>query len=229
VSERVGAGSRDAGPIAAGSGPAPEFTVLGAENVRHAAAPSLAFVIHLTEPTGREVYTIALKAQIMIEPARRSYDDETRAMLVELFGPPERWGSTTTSFIWVETDVLVPAFTGSTTFRVPVACTYDLELAAVKYFYSVPDGEVPLQLNFTGTIFHRGERGALQIAKIPWDCAADFRMPVVVWKEMVAHYYPHSGFARLHSDTLAALMRRRAERGLPSLDATVAELLEGDR
>jgi hypothetical protein len=226
VSERTHTGGLGPDPLAAGSGPAPEFTILGAETVRHAAAPSLAFAIHVTEPTGRDVYTIALRAQIMIEPARRSYDDDTRAMLVELFGPPERWGSTTTSFVWLETDVLVPAFSGSTTFRVPIACTYDMELAAVKYFYSVSDGEVPLQFNFTGSIFHRGAGGALQIAKIPWDTAADFRMPVVVWKEMVAHYYPHRGYAPLHSDTLDALMRRRAERGLPSLDATVAELLE---
>jgi Family of unknown function (DUF6084) len=219
----------DAGPLAAGSGPAPEFAILGVEPVRYAAAPTLMFVAHVTEATGRDVYTIALTTQIMIAPARRSYDDETREQLVELFGPPERWAATTTNFIWLETDLLVPAFTGATSFRVPIACTYDLELAAVKYFYSVPDGEVPLQFNFTGTIFYRGPGGAMQIAKVPWDCAAEFRMPVEVWKEMVAHYYPHSGWARLHADTLAALSQRRAERGLPSLDATVAALLEETR
>jgi Family of unknown function (DUF6084) len=226
VSDRLAV---DSGPLAAGTGPAPEFTIVGVEAVRHAAAPSLAFAAQVTEPTGRDVYTIALRAQIMIQPARRSYDDETRARLVELFGPPERWAGTTNSFIWLETDVLVPAFSGATTFRMPIACTYDLELAAVKYFYSVPDGEVPLQFNFTGTIFYRGPNAAMQIAQVPWDRAADFRMPVEVWKEMVAHYYPHSGWARLHADTLAALTRRRAERGLPSLDAAVAELLEEAR
>jgi Family of unknown function (DUF6084) len=222
-------GAVESGPLAAGTGPAPDFTILGVEAVRHAAAPTLAFAAQVTEPTGRDVFTIALRAQIMIQPARRAYDDEARARLVELFGPPERWASTTTSFIWLETDVLVPAFSGATTFRMPIACTYDLELAAVKYFYSVPDGEVPLQFNFTGTIFYRGPNAAMQIAQVPWDRAADFRMPVEVWKEMVAHYYPHSGWARLHADTLAALTRRRAERGLPSLDATVAELLEEAR
>ena len=229
MSDRVAMGANDSRPLAARSGPAPEFTILGVEAVRHAAAPSLAFAAHVAEPTGQDVYTIALRAQIMIEPARRTYDDETRARLVELFGPPERWAATTTRFIWLETDVLVPAFTGTTAFRIPIACTYDLELAAAKYFYSVPDGEVPLQFNFTGTIFYRGANGAMQIAQVPWDRAADFRMPVAVWKEMVAHYYPHSGWARLHADTLAALTRRRAERGLPSLDATVAELLEEAR
>jgi Family of unknown function (DUF6084) len=226
MSDRVAV---ESGPLAAGTGPAPEFTILGVEAVRHAAAPTLAFAAQVTEPTGRDVFTIALRAQIMIQPARRAYDDEARARLVELFGPPESWAGTTTSFIWLETDVLVPAFSGATSFRMPIACTYDLELAAVKYFYSVPDGEVPLQFNFTGTIFYRGPNAAMQIAQVPWDRAADFRMPVEVWKEMVAHYYPHSGWARLHADTLAALTRRRAERGLPSLDATVAELLEEAR
>ena len=187
MSERV---ATDAGPLAAGSGPAPEFAILGVEAVRHAAAPTLAFVAQVTEATGRDIYTIALTAQIMIAPARRNYDDETRDRLVELFGPPERWGGTTNNFVWLETDLLVPNFTGATSFRIPIACTYDLELAAVKYFYSVPDGEVPLQFNFTGTIFYRGPGGGMQIAKVPWDCAADFRMPVAVWKEMVGPLLP---------------------------------------
>ena len=38
-------------------------------------------------------------------------------------------------------------------------CTYDLELAAAKYIHSMPDGEVPLLFNFTGTIFYRGDGG----------------------------------------------------------------------
>ena len=38
-------------------------------------------------------------------------------------------------------------------------CTYDLELAAAKYLYSLPGGQVPLLFNFTGTIFYRGEDG----------------------------------------------------------------------
>ena len=58
---------------------------------------------------------IALTIQLMIEPARRSYDDATRERLVELFGAPERWAVTTRSLVWSQLDVLVPAFTGTTT------------------------------------------------------------------------------------------------------------------
>ena len=56
-------------------------------------------------PTGREVYTIALSTQIQIDPARRTYDDATRARLVELFGAPERWGATTHSFQWARIEL----------------------------------------------------------------------------------------------------------------------------
>ena len=47
-------------------------------------------------------------------------------------------------------------------------CNYDLELAATKYVYSLPDGEVPLSMHFTGTVFYRGEDGRMQIVQIPW-------------------------------------------------------------
>ena len=120
----------------------------------------------MTEPEGREVYTIALRAQIMIEPAKRSYDDETKARLVELFGEPERWGTTTKPSLLAEIDVLVPAFTGTTTFTIPFRGSFDLELAAAKYFYSLPDGEVPLSFNFTGTVFYRAGDGRMQIEQI---------------------------------------------------------------
>ena len=46
---------------------------------------------------------------VLIEPARRTYDAETREKLVELFGPPERWATTTRSLVWHQADVLVPA------------------------------------------------------------------------------------------------------------------------
>ena len=61
---------------------------------------------------------------------------------------------------------------------------------------------------------------------IPWTCSADLRMPVATWREMMERHYPNGGWVRLHDDTLAALSRRRAARGLPSYDACVAELLE---
>lgn len=205
--------------------PEPEFEVLSASGRRHAAIPALEFDVHVSEPAGRRVYLIALTAQVMIEPARRRYDDETRERLVELFGPPERWTVTTHSLVLHHADVLVPTFTGSTTFRIPVPCSYDLEIAAVKYFYSVEDGEVPLAFNFNGTVFYE-EGGRLQMSLVPWACSTDFRMPVGVWRDLVDHYYPKRAWLAVHRDTLEGLQAEKRRRNLPTPDACVAALLE---
>ena len=206
--------------------PEPEIEVIGASARRYAAVPILDFDLQVSEPGGRQVYLIALSVQVMIEAARRSYDAETRERLVELFGPPERWATTTRSLLWTQVDVLVPTFTGSTTFRVPIACSYELELAAAKYFHAVRGGEVPLAFNFNGTIYYRGDDGRLQMALVPWSCSAEYRLPLGVWHELIDHYYPNSGWVPLSTGTLDALQAEKARRGLPTFDACVAQLLE---
>ncbi len=204
--------------------PAPEFEILGAEPVAHAAAPTLKFTLRVTEADGRPVHAIALAAQIQIDPARRTYDAETRDKLVELFGPPERWAATTRSFLWTQVGSLVPGFRGSSEFTVLVAASYDLELAAVKYFYSLPDGEVPLSFHFSGTILYaEGER--IQLGMVPWSCSARFGLPIETWRRLMALYYPGGGWVRLETTTLDALLARKAQSGLPTFDAVVTELL----
>jgi hypothetical protein len=204
-----------------------EFAVLGARTVKYAAAPMLTIDLQVSEGSGREVYMIALTIQLMIEPARRDYDDATRERLVELFGAPERWAVTTRSLVWSQLDVLVPAFTGSSTVPVPVACHYDLELAAAKYLHSLPDGIAPLALHFNGMIYYPGEDGRLQMALIPWSNSIDFRMPVSVWRETIAHYYPGTAWVAIRSQTFEALQKQKLERGLATLDACIADLLTG--
>jgi hypothetical protein len=203
----------------------PEFAVLGASAVKWAALPTLAFDLHVSEPSGRQVYAIALTAQVMIEAARRRYDSDAHEKLVELFGPPERWSVTTRSLVWAQLDAMIPAFTGSTTFRLPITCSYDHEVAAAKYFHALGDGDVPLAFNFNGTVYYRDGDGRLQMALVPWSCSAEFRMPVSVWRDLVEHYYPNTAWLALHSDTLDALAHEKARRGLPTFDATVRELL----
>jgi hypothetical protein len=206
--------------------PEPEFQVLGASGRRHAVAPALEFDVHVSEPSGRHVYAIALTAQVMIEPARRDYDPETREQLVELFGPPERWATTTRSLVWHQADALVPAFIGSTTFHLAVPATFDMEVASSKYLHGLPDGEVPLAFNFNGTVHYRGDGGRLQMSLVPWSCSAEFRLPVGTWRELIEHYYPGTGWIALRDETLVALQREKARRASPTLDACVADLLE---
>jgi hypothetical protein len=204
----------------------PEFEVLGARPVRYAAQPTIAFDLQVSEPSGRPVYMLALTIQLMIEPARRAYDDATREQLEGLFGPPERWSVTTRSLVWAQLDVLVPAFAGSTTVSVPVTCSYDLEVVAGKYLRALPDGEAPLALHFNGTIYYPRGDGGLQMVLVPWSKSADFRMPVTVWRETIEHYYPNTGWVALRSQTLESLQREKLRRGLPTLDACLERLLD---
>jgi hypothetical protein len=205
-----------------------EFAALGARPVKYAAAPMLALDLQISETAGREVYMVALTVQLMIDPARRRYDEATRERLVELFGPPERWAVTTRSLVWSKLDVLVPAFTGSTTVTIPVACHFDLELAAAKYLHSLPDGIAPLALHFNGMIYYPSENGGLQMTLIPWSKSIDFRMPVSVWQETIAHYYPGTAWIAVRTDTFEALQREKLTRGLATLDACVTELLKDE-
>jgi len=203
-----------------------EFEVLSARPVKYAAAPMLALDLQVTETAAAPVYMIALTIQLMIEPARRRYDDDTRERLVELFGAPERWAVTTRSLVWAKLDVLVPAFAGTTTVSVPIACHFDLELAAAKYLHSLPDGEAPLALHFNGMIYYPGDDGGLQMALIPWSKSIDFRMPVSVWRETIEHYYPGTAWIAVRSQTFEALQREKLARGLATLDACISDLLE---
>jgi hypothetical protein len=207
--------------------PAPEFAVVGAAHVPFAAAPTMLFEATATDLTSLEIQSIALTAQLMIEPAQRGYDAETRERLAELFGPPASWAPATSGLPWARVAATVPAFRGETRFSLEVPCTYDLEVAATKYFYAVLDGEIPLTFHFNGNVFFRAPGGGqLQMAPIAWSTSAGFRMPVTAWQAMIADHYPGGSWIRVSESTMQALHDRRAARGLATFDQCVVELLE---
>jgi Family of unknown function (DUF6084) len=209
-----------------GTAPDPDFEILGASPVERAAAPTVSFTARVSDESESRVFTIALTAVITIEPSKRSYDPATRERLLELFGEPERWASTTTNFRWAQADALVPAFEGSTEFELVVPCTYDLELAAAKYFHGLSEGEAPLRFHFNGTVFYEADDGRMQIVQVPWDRSPRFQMPVEVWRRTIDAAYPFRGWIPVHTDTIARLERLKAARGLPTFDAIVDDLLE---
>jgi Family of unknown function (DUF6084) len=218
----------EAAPEPSRDRPVPEFEVNGVEPVERAMAPTLRFRIRVMDPSQRPVYTIAASVLITVEPSKRSYDEAARERLVELFGAPERWATTTTSFRWAQADVLVPSFRGETTFDLPIACTYDHEIAAGKYFGGLDDGEAPLRFHFNGTIIYEGEEGTMQLLPIPWDCSVRYSMPLAAWKRMISLHYSQRGWIPLDAKTVERLARLKADRGAPTFDALVAELLDDE-
>ena len=210
-------------------GPAPEFAITSAAHLAYAAAPTMVFSATATDAAEHDIQSMALSAQVMIDPSRRGYDTRTRERLTELFGPPASWTPSTQALSWARIMAVVPGFVGTTTFALEIPCTYDLEVAATKFFYALEEGEVPLSFHFSGTVFYRSTNSRLQVAPVPWSATARFQMPVTTWRAMIAEHYPGGGWIRLQNETLASLNALRAERGLTSLDACVAELLEETR
>src|SRR5262249_32365982 len=101
------------------------------------------------------------------------------------------------------------------------------EVASAKYLHGLRDGEVPLELLFSGTVFYAGEGGALRVAQVPWDREAQFRLPLRVWRDAMEAHFPGAAWLRLRADVFARLVAYKARRALPTGEAAVVELLEG--
>jgi hypothetical protein len=204
------------------------FKVEKAEAIPHAAQPLLNFALRISndEPGAQAetIHTVALRCQIRIEPAKRRYESAEQEQLLDLFGEPARWGRTLRTMLWTHTSLVVPAFTGSTVVELPVPCTFDFNVAAAKFFYALDDGEVPLCLLFSGTIFYATDDG-LQVMQIPWEKEANFRLPVRVWKQMMDFYYPNSAWLCLRKDAFDQLYQYKSRRGLPTWEAAIEALL----
>jgi len=202
------------------------FAVETVEAVAFAAAPLLAFKLRVSNRHADEpIHTIALRCQIMIDPARRRYADEDQERLRDLFGEAERWGQTVRPLLWTHASVVVPSFTGGCVADLQVPCTFDFNVAATKYFAGLTDGEVPLNLLFSGTVFYAGGEGALQAAQIPWDKEARYRLPVQVWKQMMEVYYPNSAWLCLRKDVFDRLYRYKVRRGIPTFEQALESIL----
>jgi len=205
------------------------FQVEGAEAVPFAASPLLVFKLHIANANAHEpIQTIALRCQIQIEATRRHYSAQEQERLRDLFGEPERWGQTLRAMLWTHTSIVVPPFTGSTVVDLPVPCTFDFNVAATKYFAGLEDGEVPLILLFSGTVFYEADDGRLQVEQISWSKEAKFRLSVKVWKEMMDSYYPNSAWLSLPRDVFDRLHRYKMQRGLPTWEQTLESLLNAE-
>jgi hypothetical protein len=121
-------------------------------------------------------------------------------------------------------DAMVPGFEGAVEVDIPISCTYDLEVASSKYFHALDDGEIPLLMLFSGTVFTKGESG-FSVEQVPWHKEVSFGLPVKVWDEMMDLYFPGQAWIRIQRETLDALGRFKSERALTGWDQTLETLL----
>jgi len=202
------------------------FRVDGAQVERFAAAPSMLFRVAIECPDAtRSIRNVMLQCQIRIETTRRAYHEDEKSRLSDLFGEPRQWSRPLQGLLWTHASTLVPAFEGSCVASLPVACSFDFNVAATKYFHGLTDGEVPLLLLFSGAVFYDDGQG-LQISQIGWDQEVRYRLPVALWLDMMHLYYPDSAWLRLAHGVFARLERYKRQHALTAWEQALERLLD---
>lgn len=192
----------------------------------YAASPTIAARLHIVNTMADEpVQSVSLNCQIQLQPLGRAYSALEEAKLLDLFGERERWGQTMKPLHWTNVVLKVPPFTGETAIDIPLPCSLDFEVAANKYFYGLETGSIAVTAMFSGTVFYANEEGALQIAQIPWDREAAFKLPVEAWKAAIDAHYPDTAWLRLPRDVFDRLYRFKVARGIPMWEGVVERLL----
>ncbi len=198
------------------------FQVEEAMAVPFAAAPSLAFKLRITnQPASESIHTIALRCQIQLDVTRRRYSPEEQKRMLDLFGEPERWSQTLRNLLWTHVNVVVPGFKESTVVELPVPCSFDFNVATTKYFAGLREGDIPLLLQFSGTVFYAEPDGSLQVSPISWQHEAKFRLPVKIWREMMDTYYPNTAWLCLRRDVFDRLNQYKMQHGIPTWEALI--------
>jgi Family of unknown function (DUF6084) len=200
------------------------FDCIGARPDRYAVVPSFTLTLRISETTGAKVDAIALRSQIRIEPFRRAYSEDEAERLHDLFGERQRWSDTVKPMQFAMISTMVPGFTGSVETDLQIPFSYDLQIASTRYFSSLDDGEIPLLLLFSGTIFTQAS-GRLQVQQVPWSKETSYRLPVSLWREAVDAHFPDAAWITMSRQTLDDLIRFKTRHALPTWDATVAALL----
>ncbi len=194
----------------------------------YAAAPQLTARLQVSEASGTTVHAIALRCQVRIEPQRRGYNEDEAGGLVDQFGGRDRWSQTLKPFLWMQCGTMVQGFDVTTMVDLPMAVTYDFDVAASKYLHALGEGEVPLVFLFSGTVFTRGDSG-FGVEQVAWHLEDSYRMPVSVWHDCMQMHFPNAGWIRLDRDTMADLARYKSTHGLTTWDEVLARLLPASK
>lgn len=203
------------------------FQITGVDAAVHSVMPALHFRTRIENaPADEAIQALLLNVQIQVQPPQRSYNAREKEKLVELFGAPEIWGQTLRNRLWTNTSISFGAFTGSTEAILAVPCTYDLNVAAAKYFFALEEGEVSLLFLFSGSIFYRTADGRLQIAPISWNNEAVYRMPAQTWHSLMQRHYPDSAWLALRRDIFERLCAYKRKCSVATWEQAMEKLLQ---
>ncbi len=208
--------------------PALRFGLEPVTAAEHVAVPTLRFPVTIEVDPSQTIRSVLLDVQVQIAARRRGYEPAEQDRLLELFGTPDRWATTLRTLLWTRATVVVPPFTGATTVDLDLACTYDLEVTAARYFAALETGEVPLELLFSGTVFFSAPDGRLQAARIPWDHEAEYSLPIAVWRAAIDRHFPGAAWLRLGRPAFDRLYAFKARHAFESWDVAIEALLDGD-
>ncbi|MCA9511781.1 MAG: hypothetical protein KC560_13815 [Myxococcales bacterium] len=199
-------------------GAAPTFRALGATPNAAALVPTIEIALAAESVGDRDVYAIALRAELLLDARAARFPDEARRRLDELFGgPPAR-------VPWARVDALVPSFRGATRFDLAVPCG-GLDATVAKLFHAADDAAVPVVGHLSGTVFYAADGGRLQLERLPWDREIALAIPAAVWRAARRAEEGGEHWVALSPATLSRLRRFVDERGLASPDAAVDALL----
>ena len=87
------------------------------------------------------------------------------------------------------------------------------------------DGEIPLLVMFSGTVFYAGPDDVLQVMPISWEQETRFKLPVKVWRDMMNSYYPNCVWLSLHRDVFERLYQYKMQHGIPTWEQALEKVL----
>ena len=203
-----------------------DVAVLGSSVTPYALTPSLSLALRIQNRSGGTVHSVALRTQVRVEPAPRRYAPEDTERLKDLFGPPGQWAGSLHPFLWAELSTVVPTFTATADVELLLPCSYDLEVRAGRYLHGLRDGDVPMVLLFSGTVFEVVD-DRMSVTPIPWHTECRYRLPVSTWRAAMDSYFPGAGWLRLSLETIDALAAVKASEALATWDDVIRHVLDG--
>lgn len=202
-----------------------ELAVLGAGVDERSVAPAIAVELRVRNRRADEILVAGvLRCQVRIRAAQRPYSSAEQARLRELFGDPPTPRRPPADLVWTQTAVCTPEFRGETTVSVSLPCSSDFNLAVAKYFYALREGEVPIALLFSGSMFRRTERG-VEILPVPWSLECAYALPVAAWQQVLERHYPDRAVVTLSRAVFERLYQHRVATGAATWDRTIEGLL----